>query len=131
MYVLTEFALELMEALRNFNEENFSAFNERQLRIGISNGEIMAGVVGSSKPLYDIWGDAVNMASRMDSTGQPGKIQVTPNTAQRLKNLGVQCECRGFREIKGAGQILTYFVGVDDDLKLISEEDNEQEVTEL
>uniref|UniRef100_A0A1B0D5W6 adenylate cyclase n=1 Tax=Phlebotomus papatasi TaxID=29031 RepID=A0A1B0D5W6_PHLPP len=131
VYVLTEFALELMEALRNFNEENFSAFNERQLRIGISNGEIMAGVVGSSKPLYDIWGDAVNMASRMDSTGQPGKIQVTPNTAQRLKNLGVQCECRGFREIKGAGQILTYFVGVDDDLKLISEEDNEQEVTEL
>ncbi|XP_059613279.1 adenylyl cyclase X E-like isoform X2 [Phlebotomus argentipes] len=128
VYVLTEFALELMEALRSFNEENF---NDGQLRIGISNGEIMAGVVGSSKPLYDIWGDAVNMASRMDSTGLPGHIQVTPNTAQRLKDLGVQCECRGFREIKGAGQILTYFVGVDEDLKLIPEEHSEQEVTEL
>uniref|UniRef100_A0A7G3AB74 adenylate cyclase n=2 Tax=Lutzomyia longipalpis TaxID=7200 RepID=A0A7G3AB74_LUTLO len=131
VYVLTEFALELMESLRKFNEEIFLTSNEGQLRIGISNGEIMAGVVGSSKPLYDIWGDAVNMASRMDSTGLPGHIQVTPNTAQRLQNLGVQCTCRGFREIKGAGQILTYFVGIDKDLKLIPEENLETEVTEL
>ncbi|GAB0100963.1 Adenylate cyclase [Sergentomyia squamirostris] len=131
VYVLTEFALDLMEALRNFNEENFSTFNEGQLRIGISNGEIMAGVVGSSKPLYDIWGDAVNMASRMDSTGLPGHIQITPNTAQRLKNLGVRCDCRGFREVKGAGTILTYFVGIDENLKLIPEHNDVMEVTEL
>lgn len=45
--------------------------------LGISNGEVAAGVVGSLKPLYDIWGHAVNMASRMDSTGEPGKIQVS------------------------------------------------------
>lgn len=44
--------------------------------IGISNGEVAAGVVGSLKPLYDIWGNAVNMASRMDSTGETGRIQV-------------------------------------------------------
>lgn len=47
-----------------------------RLRIGISHGEVTAGVVGAQKPLYDIWGDAVNMASRMDTTGVPGKIQV-------------------------------------------------------
>lgn len=47
------------------------------LYLGISHGKVMAGVVGSSKPLYDVWGNAVNMASRMDSTGIPGKIQVT------------------------------------------------------
>lgn len=46
------------------------------MRIGISHGEVTAGVVGAQKPLYDIWGDAVNMASRMDTTGVPGKIQV-------------------------------------------------------
>lgn len=44
---------------------------------GISNGEVAAGVVGSLKPLYDIWGNAVNMASRMDSTGETGRIQVS------------------------------------------------------
>jgi hypothetical protein len=47
-----------------------------QIFPGISHGKVMAGVVGSSKPLYDVWGNAVNMASRMDSTGIPGKIQV-------------------------------------------------------
>lgn len=74
VYVLAEFALEIMRALNNFNLENFKS--NGQLRIGISHGTIMAGVVGSSKPLYDVWGNAVNMASRMDSTGVPGKIQV-------------------------------------------------------
>lgn len=48
-----------------------------RLRIGISHGEVTAGVVGAQKPLYDIWGDAVNMASRMDTTGLSGKIQVS------------------------------------------------------
>lgn len=67
--------------------------------IGISNGEIAAGVVGSLKPLYDIWGHAVNMASRMDSTGQSGKIQVRiilTNSYLRIRttcSLGKQLVC--------------------------------------
>lgn len=57
------------------------------MRIGISHGEVTAGVVGAQKPLYDIWGDAVNMASRMDTTGVPGKIQVFLKLDFYLKNI--------------------------------------------
>lgn len=77
--ILTEFALRLMRVLKRINEEN-EHFKNRpalQLRIGISHGKVMAGVIGSSKPLYDIWGNSVNMASRMDSCGVAGKIQVS------------------------------------------------------
>lgn len=77
--ILTEFALELMRVLKRINEEN-EHFKNRptlQLRIGISHGKVMAGVIGASKPLYDIWGNSVNMASRMDSCGVEGKIQVS------------------------------------------------------
>lgn len=76
--ILVEFALELMRVLKTISEENENFKNRQplQLRVGISHGKVMAGVVGSSKPLYDIWGNSVNMASRMDSTGIPGKIQV-------------------------------------------------------
>lgn len=77
--ILTEFALELMRVLKRISEEN-EHFKNRpalQLRIGISHGKVMAGVIGSSKPLYDIWGNSVNMASRMDSCGVSGKIQVS------------------------------------------------------
>lgn len=77
--VLVEFALELMRVLRKISEENdnFKEHPPLKLRIGISHGKVMAGVVGSSKPMYDIWGNSVNMASRMDSTGLTGEIQVS------------------------------------------------------
>lgn len=76
--ILVEFALELMRVLKKISEENenFKDHPPLELRVGISHGKVMAGVVGSSKPMYDIWGNSVNMASRMDSTGIPGKIQV-------------------------------------------------------
>lgn len=76
--ILVEFALELMRVLKKISEENenFKDHPPLKLRVGISNGKVMAGVVGASKPLYDIWGNSVNMASRMDSTGIPGMIQV-------------------------------------------------------
>lgn len=111
VYVLIQFALQLMKTLNDFNLENFgSTF---KLRVGISDGALMAGVVGQSKPLYDIWGDSVNMASRMESTGETGKIQVTRHTAQELMKLGVDCEYRGYRQIKGAGLMETYFINYD------------------
>lgn len=56
------------------------------MRIGVSHGEVTAGVVGAQKPLYDIWGDAVNMASRMDTTGVPGKIQVKVSSSTIWRN---------------------------------------------
>lgn len=73
----------------------------------------MAGVVGSSKPLYDVWGNAVNMAARMDSTGVPGCIQVTSETALELRSFGIECVYRGETFVKGRGKIPTYFVGID------------------
>lgn len=84
--VLVEFALELMRAVKTISEENenFRGRTPLQLRVGISHGRVMAGVIGSSKPLYDIWGNSVNMASRMDSTGSPGMIQVKSATIHSI-----------------------------------------------
>lgn len=115
--MLTQFALQLMKTLARFNYENFgSTF---KLRIGISDGSLMAGVVGQSKPLYDIWGDSVNMASRMESTGEVGRIQVTKHTAQELLSLGVDCEFQGTKEIKGVGPMETFFVNYNEKFEML------------
>ncbi|XP_039448978.1 adenylyl cyclase X E-like isoform X1 [Culex pipiens pallens] len=129
--VLTEFALELMKVLRDFSNENFKQNSPGLLRVGISNGKVMAGVVGSSKPLYDIWGNAVNMASRMDSTGIPGRIQVTKQSAETLQAYGYQCEYRGQIFVKGRGKIPTYFVNVNDNYELLKSVDSSDISTKL
>ncbi|KAL7049608.1 hypothetical protein ACKWTF_003787 [Chironomus riparius] len=87
--ILVEFALELMRVLKQICDENDNFKNRcsLQLRVGISHGKVMAGVIGASKPLYDIWGNSVNMASRMDSTGIPGSIQVS-----QLVNFLLKCK---------------------------------------
>jgi adenylate cyclase len=101
---LTEFALELMRVLRKFNNEKFKNKKPLELRVGISYGSVMAGVVGASKPLYDIWGNTVNMASRLDTTNVPGKIQVAEDSANILTSFGYVCELRGETFIKGIGE---------------------------
>ncbi|XP_026758695.2 adenylate cyclase type 2-like [Galleria mellonella] len=113
---MLEFAAAMMRKLQDFNRGSFQSFEGLNLRIGISNGEVAAGVVGSSKPLYDIWGHAVNMASRMDSTGETGKIQVTENTALILEDCGILTTYRGETLVKGAGYIKTYYVPLDEHL---------------
>jgi len=70
----------------------------------------VAGVIGAKKPQYDIWGNAVNVASRMDSTGMVGKIQVTQEVAQILKMKGYMLTCRGTISVKGKGDMVTYFL---------------------
>ena len=70
----------------------------------------MAGVIGARKPHYDIWGNAVNVASRMDSTGKPDHIQVTPEVYNILSKQGYVFECRGLVNVKGKGEMLTYFL---------------------
>jgi len=122
--VMAEFALDLMRTMRRFNTENMQTEYEGStdygmLRIGISHGRAMAGVVGNSKPHYDIWGNPVNMASRMDSTGVPGQIQVTENTALKLREFNIQCNYRGMTYVKGRGNIPTYIIGTDSEYQFL------------
>jgi class 3 adenylate cyclase len=80
-----------------------------QVRIGIDTGPVVAGVIGTDKFSYDLWGDTVNTASRMESTGVPGCIQVTARTYQRLRD-GYRSQRRGPVAVKGKGEMVTWFL---------------------
>ena len=79
------------------------------LRIGIDTGPVVAGVIGTTKFSYDLWGDTVNTASRMESSGVPGCIQVTERTYRRLRD-GYRFERRGPIQVKGKGELVTWFL---------------------
>ena len=80
-----------------------------QARIGIHTGPITAGVIGTHKFVYDVWGDTVNTASRMESYSLPGRIQVSAATRAALGDR-FKLERRGMIEIKGKGMMETYFL---------------------
>uniref|UniRef100_A0AAX7T3I9 Adenylate cyclase type 2 n=1 Tax=Astatotilapia calliptera TaxID=8154 RepID=A0AAX7T3I9_ASTCA len=103
---MVEFAFALMGKLDLINKHSFNDF---KLRVGINHGPVIAGVIGAQKPQYDIWGNTVNVASRMDSTGVLGKIQVTEETSDILLTLGYMCSCRGIINVKGKGELRTFF----------------------
>lgn len=73
-------------------------------------GPVVAGVIGAHKPQYDIWGDIVNVASRMYSTGNPDFIQTTQNIYNILSKRGYTFECRGLIAVKGKGKMVTYWM---------------------
>ncbi len=80
-----------------------------ELRIGINSGPVVAGVIGTKRFLYDLWGDAVNVASRMESHGTPGEIQITRATYDLLKD-EFECRRRGTIPVKGKGEIETWYL---------------------
>ncbi|KAG6446969.1 hypothetical protein O3G_MSEX004697 [Manduca sexta] len=109
---MADYALRLREQLAYVNEHSFNTF---RVRIGINIGPVVAGVIGARKPQYDIWGNAVNVASRMDSTGLLDHIQVTQEVYEILGARGYRLRCRGTVDVKGKGNMVTYFLeGVGD-----------------
>ncbi|KAJ8920880.1 hypothetical protein NQ315_015673 [Exocentrus adspersus] len=104
---LVDFAIMMRVKLEEINKDSFNNFG---LRVGISCGPLVCGVIGARKPVFDIWGDTVNLASRMDSTGSIGYIQVPRETAQILTARGYELKKRGIVDVKGKGPMETYFV---------------------
>lgn len=104
---LVEFAFAMQSVLESINKD---CFNDFKLRIGINVGPVVAGVIGVSKPHYDIWGNTVNVAARMDTTGHLNRIQIPEETKNILIEYGYECESRGNIYVKGKGDMSTYFV---------------------
>ncbi|KAL5291164.1 ADCY5 family protein [Megaselia abdita] len=104
---MADYALLLFDKIAEVNTHSFNNF---KLRVGINIGPVVAGVIGARKPQYDIWGNAVNVASRMDSTGVVDKIQVTQEVNDILTTRGYTLICRGNVDVKGKGTMVTYFL---------------------
>jgi adenylate cyclase len=99
-------ALDMLSTIEGFCSDDGVPF---QLRIGVHTGPVVAGVIGLRKFIYDLWGDTVNIASRMESQGEPGRIQVTENVCELLGDR-FEFEPRGLCSVKGRGEMLTYWL---------------------
>lgn len=103
---VADFALAVLQALRDYNASHDLSL---EIRIGMDTGSVIAGVIGTTHFSYDLWGDAINTASRMQSYGLSGKIHLTENAYIRLKDKYL-CAERGTIQVKGKGEMRTYFL---------------------
>lgn len=104
---LAIYAMRLQDQLEHVNIHSFNNF---KLRIGLNVGPVVAGVIGARKPQFDIWGNTVNVASRMESSGSPNRIQVTSEVKKLLEPHDFNFETRGIVDIKGKGQMETFWL---------------------
>jgi class 3 adenylate cyclase len=102
-------ALVALEMRRLLASSEVAGRSGVELRIGINSGPVVAGVIGTNRFLYDLWGDAVNTASRMESHGTPGEIQITRETYELLKD-EFACRPRGTILVKGKGEMETWYL---------------------
>jgi class 3 adenylate cyclase len=103
---IADFALAMLDTLAILNPTLDVPF---QIRVGIHTGPVVAGVIGSHRFLYDVWGDSVNLASRLESRSLPGRIHVSPQVSRVLAS-GYQLEPRGLITLRGIGKIRTSFL---------------------
>ncbi|CCD64122.1 adenylate cyclase [Caenorhabditis elegans] len=109
--LMIEFALAMSQILDALNRDSFQNF---ELRIGMSVGPLVAGVIGAQKPQYDIWGNTVNLASRMDTHGEPRKIHATTDMGRVLQTGGYRVQSRGKIRVKGVKEPMeTFLIEVD------------------
>ena len=107
---VAELALALQEKVAEFRWDDGAPF---QLRIGINSGPLVGGIIGEEKFVYDVWGDTVNLGSRMESQGLPGKIQLTPAAKKAIEEQAegrFTFERRGIIRVKGKGELTTFFL---------------------
>jgi adenylate cyclase len=103
---IAEMAVDMQVAMREFNAE---AGANLKIRVGIHSGSAIAGIIGTKKFTYDLWGDTVNIASRMESHGLPDYVHLSQATYERLSDRYI-LEQRGVIEVKGKGEMMTYFL---------------------
>jgi class 3 adenylate cyclase/CHASE3 domain sensor protein len=107
---MVKMAFEMLSSVELINSQRGISL---QIRIGINCGPVIAGVIGKSKFIYDLWGDTVNLASRMESHGVAGRIHISEAIYQRVKGC-FKVENRGVINVKGKGEMTTYLIGVGD-----------------
>lgn len=104
-------ALDILGFVEQFARENKANGLHFEIRIGIHTGDVVAGVVGTDKFQYDLWGDSVNIAARMESAGVPGKLNISKSTYEWIKDQPeFWFEARGPLEVKSKGMVEMYFV---------------------
>ncbi len=104
-HAVAQMALDMKAYMTNHTNGNYSL----KIRIGVNSGPAVAGIIGTTKFHYDVWGDAVNTAARMESHGEPGKIQIGPGTYELIKD-EFCCTPRGIVDVKGKGTMQTWFL---------------------
>lgn len=108
-YQMTQAALEIANFVKESKKNDPDDQTRFDIRIGINTGPVVAGVVGTKKFAYDIWGDTVNIASRMESNSIPGRVNISESTYELIKN-SFECEYRGEFQAKNKGLMKMYFV---------------------